>query len=189
MPVHLLAGALMETEWRMLISPTDKPWAYINAATKRIYHRYYQEMDGSEDEQYDPTWSEEIGRGIEPTDDDLALDNILEAFQAAGCTEDEIAFSRATAEGKKLRELPEHLASQTGTLWDERRVEAARGRLRRRKHKLRAVALSRSRWTLPRVNGTVYRQRFPDGAEWQGLWTYAHKYQGEELEVLNDIIR
>lgn len=189
LPVHLLAQALMETGWRLLISPGDKPYAYVNTATRRIYRRYYQETNESESERYDRTRSKKIDQRIEPTGDDLALDDILEAFQVAGCTDDEIAFCQATAEGKTLRELPEHLTRQTDTLWDERRVEAARGRLRRRRHKLRAAALSRSRWTSPRNNGPVYRERVPDGAEWQGLWTYTFTYEGDDLEILNDMIR
>jgi hypothetical protein len=29
----------------------------------------------------------------------------------------------------------------------------------------------------------------PDGAAWQGLWTYTHIYQGEELEIVKDMTR
>ncbi len=91
------------------------------------------------------------------------------------------------AVGKKWDELPEYLTRQSGTLWDVRRVEAARGRLRRRKDKLRAAGVASSKWKPRQTDGNVYRERLPDGALWNGLSTYAHRFQGEELEILNEV--
>jgi hypothetical protein len=44
---------------------------------------------------------------------------------------------------KKWRELPEYVFNKTGSLWNARRVEASRARLRRLEDKLRNVALAR----------------------------------------------
>jgi hypothetical protein len=186
-PEQLLALAVTGSDWHRLISPSDKPWAFINTATQRIYERHYRETDESE-RAYDPTFScEQIDRGSQPTGDEFVIEDILNVLRTAGCTEDLMAIVIAKAKGRKWRELPEYLTGQTGTLWDARRVEAARGRLRRERRRLRAVALESLQWKPRQTDGTVYRQRLPDGALWNGVWTYEHTYKGKELQLLRDI--
>jgi hypothetical protein len=46
-----------------------------------------------------------------------------------------------------------------------------------------------STWKPGLSTSTVYRERMPDGELWQGLWTYAPRYQGEELELLRLVMR
>jgi hypothetical protein len=160
--------------------------------TRRIYERDYQEAEETATDlhEFKPAFHcEQVVGGGQPSSDDLVLNNVLKVYRAAGCPEDSIEVFQATRlQGKKLRELPEYLSSKTGSPWDARRVEAARGRLRRREHKLHAVALASSRWKRPQTRTAVYRERLPDGASWNGLWTYAHSYHGEELELLYEIM-
>ena len=191
LPAHLLARAVTETGWRMCIGPDDCPWAYINTSTQRLYLRDYQETLQSElhDSTNDSRSSQEMDPGTLVTGDELFVPNVLAGLRGAGCTEDEIALLVARAAGKKLRELPAYLTNRTATEWDGRRVEGARGRFKRRKQRVRAVLLANSQWTPGRNNQTVYRERLPDGANWNGLWTYTHAYQGEQLELLNEIAR
>ena len=186
-PEQLLARALTETNWRLLISPTDSPWAYINTATQRIYERQYQTTDTSESggNEYDRKLSYER---VE-TGDELQIEDLPGLWRAAGLTEDLIRVLQARAEGLKWRELPEYLRDRTGAPFDRRRVEAARGKLRRLKSRLRAAGLAASQWKPRSTHATVYRERVPDGVPWGGRWTYAHRYQGEELEVLGDLAR
>jgi hypothetical protein len=186
-PEQLLARALTETNWRLLTSPSDSPWAYINTATQRIYKRHYQATDESESDgnEYDKKLSHER---IE-TGDELQIEDLPGMWRAAGVTEDLIRVLQARAEGVKWRELPEYLTDRTGELFDRRRVEAIRGKLRTLKSRLRAAGLAASQWKPRSTDGTAYRERVPDGVSWRGRWTYAHRYQGEELEVLGDLAR
>jgi hypothetical protein len=186
-PEQLLARALTETNWRLLISPSDSPWAYINTATQRIYERQYQTTDTSESDgnEYDRKLSYER---VE-TGDELQIEDLPGLWRAAGVTEDLIRVLLARAEGVKWRELPEYLTERTGELFDQRRVEAIRGKLRTLKRRLRAAGMAASQWKPRSADGTVYRERVPDGGPWFGRWTYAHKYSGEELEVLGDLAR
>ncbi len=186
-PQQLLARALTETNWRLLLSPSDSPWAYINTATQRMYKRQYQATDESDNDGDEIDQKPSCARIA--TGDELELEDTPALWRAAGLTEDSVRVLRAKVAGKKWNELPEYLTKQTGASFDARRVEAARGELRRRKSKLRAAVLAASRWRPPSTSHTVYRERVPDGARWSGLWTYAHRYHGEELEVLGDLAR
>jgi hypothetical protein len=190
LPAQLLMRAIQETDWRGLIGPCDKPWAYINTATQRIYARHYQETDEADRQEANSTLPQnQIDSGIQATGDDLVVENIRNVFRAAGCTKDMVdVLTAKEAEGKKWYELPEYLTRQTGALWDMRRVEAARGGLRRRKDKLRAAGVASSKWKPRQTDKSVYRERLPDGALWNGLSTYAHRFQGEELEILNEVL-
>ena len=184
-PEQLLARALTETHWRLLISPKDAPWAYINTATQRIYKQHYQATDEPESggNEVDQKLSYE---GI-TTGDELQIEDLPGVWQAAGVTEDLIRVLQARAEGLKWRELPEYLTERTGELFDRKRVEATRGKLRTSKSRLRAAGLAASKWKPRSTDGTVYRERVPDGGPWGGRWTYAHRYGGEELEILADL--
>jgi hypothetical protein len=186
-PSQLLARALVETNWRLLISPSDAPWAYINQATQRVYERQYEETAESENQ------GREVGpqrsNGPCETGDALQLEVTPDLWRAAGITEEVVAVLEARAAGKQWHELPEYLTALTGTSFDSRRIEAARGKLRRRQDKLRIVGLAASHWG-PRPGWeTVYLERLPHGEPWSGHRTYAHKYQGEELEVMGDLMR
>ena len=186
-PEQLLARALTETNWPLLISPSDSPWAYMNRATRRIYGRKYKEISifkhhgNTHDQKLE---YEQIAAG-----DELHIEDFQDVCRAAGLSEDLSAVLLARAQGKKWRELPKYLSNQTGELVDARMVEAGRGKLRRLQHDLRVTAFATSGWKPQSASGTVYRERVPDGAPWGGLWTYAHKYQGEELEILGDLAR
>jgi hypothetical protein len=80
-PAHLLALALGSPEWRRMISPCDKPWAYINRTTQHIYRRSYAEGIGSANPQEVVTEpSHEQSRRVvdsTPAGDELAVENIL----------------------------------------------------------------------------------------------------------------
>lgn len=121
------------------------------------------------------------------TGDELASGDLQSVIRAAS-TPDVIDVLTARAKGKKWSELSPYLTSQTGSSWDGRRVEASRARFRRQKGKLRIQALAGSKWKPRRVNGTVYRQRLPDGSEWRGKWTYCHIYTGDDLEVYREVM-
>lgn len=192
-PEQLLARAVSDTGWRRLISPTDKPWAFINETTQRIFEREYADRNRSTalQQKYASASSQRRNgkqADFQPTGDELVIENILGILTAAACTTDSISVLTGRARGKKWRDLPEYLTGETGTSWDRRRVEAARASFVRRKGELRAAALASSQWK-PRPNGqTVYRERLPDGSSWNGLWTYSHVYQGEEPEVLRNVM-
>jgi len=191
-PAQLLALALAEQGWRRLVSPGDNPWAYLNTATRRIYQRGYLDGNG-------PTHPQKVPAGLSPqpkrsrTDpvpagDELVVENIFDIIQNAGCSPDATTVAMARLEGKTWSELPEHLTTLTGANWDRRRVEAARGSFRRKKGKLRAAALAGSCWKPGPNSGFVHRQRLRDGAAWNGLWTYAHTLQGDDLEIYREVM-
>lgn len=190
LPAHLLAIAILESGWRGLVSPSDNPWAYINQVTQRIYQRGYTEGNGSADplELVTELSQEQNRESVDATiaGDGLAVENIRDILRSV-CSEDAVSVAMARAEGKKWNELPAHLSGLTGTCWDHRRVEAARGSFRRQKGKLRACALKASQWKRPN-GGTVYRERLPDGEAWNGHWTYTHSLQSENLEVHREVI-
>jgi hypothetical protein len=187
LPEQLLARALTETKWRLLLSPSDTPWAYINTATHRLYRRQYQGHYESGNEGSEVYQKRAFVR-IE-TDNELQIENTPGLWKAAGLTKDTIAVLLARAAGIKWREMPAYLTDQTGASVDAQRVEAARGKLRRLKTKLRAAGWVASQWKPRSTSGSVYRERVPDGVPWGGLWTYAHRYQGEELEILGELAR
>ena len=187
LPAQLLARAVMGTNWSLRISPLDSPWAYINRATHRIFNREYPATheSGWNGNDFDQKL---FWKGME-SGDELHLEDTSSVCRAAGLTEDLIAVLRAQAEGLTWRQMPEYLTDQTGILFDRRRVEAVRGNLRRRKNKLRSAGLAASQWKPSSTSGTVFRERLPDGKLWNGRWTFAHRYHGEELEILGDVIR
>jgi hypothetical protein len=186
-PQQLLARALTETNWRLLISPSDSPWAYINTATQRMYERHYEET--VESEKYAKEIDQKLSYKRIASGDELQLEDTPALWRAADLNQDSVQVLRARATGKKWHELPEYLTNQTGASFDGRRVEAARGALRRGNCKLCATAIANTKWKPPSTGGTVYKERLPDGEPWNGLWTYAHRYRGEELEVLGDLAR
>jgi hypothetical protein len=167
-------------------SPSDLPWAYINTATQRIYARQYQEAQESatDGNEYDQKLSyERVASG-----DELHLRDLPGLWRAAGLTGDLIAVLRARAEGRHWRELAEYLTNQSGKSFTRSQVEASRGKLRRLQNKLCATALAASQWRRRSSHATIYRERVPDGGQWKGLWAYAHAYEGEELEILREIV-
>jgi hypothetical protein len=183
-PAQLLAIALFEPGWRKLIGPLDRPWAYINTVTQRLYERHYQE-----DSESCPMRAEASARDSHPIGDELGVENQIEVFRAAGCGDEEMKVLLGRAAGKKWNQLPQYLTLQTGHPWDARRVHAARGKLRRSQGKVRTAGIAGSHWKRATTHTGVYRERLPDGAEWNGLWTWDHTYQGEELETLRDVMR
>ena len=191
-PTLLLAMALSTPGWRGLVCPSDNPWAYINKTTQLIYQRYYATGNGTADPQgvvagtsRDQNLKESDSTTI---GDELVVENIFDIVQNSECSTDATIVEIARAQGKKWNELPEYLIGLTGTCWDRRRVETARGSFRRQKGKLRAAALAGSNWK-PRPNGgSVYRERVPDGAAWNGLWTYSHTLQGDDLEIYREVM-
>jgi len=176
--LQLLMRALTETHWTSLISPSAKPWAYINTATKGIYERHYQTEEdcngGSPaDDQYDATGSS----------DELHIADVPKTLHAAGLTDDVITVLNAKARGR-TSEPRSNLMDCDGKPMSPRQVEALRGKLRRGAKRLRAAAIAASTWKPRSSEAMVYRERVPDGKLWQGLWTFSHRYQGEELELL-----
>jgi|SRR5579871_2572639 len=184
LPAQLLARALMEPGWRKLISPLDKPWAYINTATRRLYERHYQEHSDSRV----PLSFEPNARAPHAMEDQLVVENPIEVFRAAGCTDDEMEVLAARVAGQKWHQLSQYLTTQTGHAWDARRVEAARGKLKRSQGKVRTAAIMHSHWKQATAHNTIYRERLPDGAEWSGSWTWSHTHQGEELEIVRAVM-
>jgi hypothetical protein len=175
---QLLIRAITETHWQSLIGPSDKPWAYINTATRRIYRRHYQTEEDCNggtpaDERYDATDS----------GDELHIADVPKTLRAAGLTNDAITVLNAKAQGRRS-ELRSNLMDCAGKPMSPRQVEALRGKIRRGAKRLRAAAIAASTWRPRLSSAMVYRERVPDGELWQGLWTYSHKYQGEELELL-----
>jgi hypothetical protein len=124
-----------------------------------------------------------------PTGDELHIEDFPGVCRVAGLTDDLVEVLLARAAGKKWSELPESLTNQTGELVDARMVEARRAKLSRWRGRLRAAGFAASRWKPPSASRTVYRERVPDGVPWGGRWTYAHRYQGEELEIVGHLSR
>jgi hypothetical protein len=184
LPAHLLALALSTPNWRRMISPRDKPWAYINRTTQLIYQRSYAEGNGSANPQEDagllPDQIDERVDGATVADE-LVIESIADVVRNSGCSTDVTSVLVAWAGGKKWNELPKHLTGLTGTNWDRRRVEAARATFGRRKNKLRASAWAGSQWKACSNKATCYRERL--GVPWNGLWTYFHSLRGANLEI------
>lgn len=175
---QLLMRAINETHWQLMLSPGDKPWAYINSATRRIYARDYQTEE---------KWNSGEGaveRDSTESGDELRFADLPKLLQASGFRNDAIAVLNAKAEGRKWSEIQAYLTDGVSTPISSRQVNAASRRFRRAAQKLRLAAIALSTWK-PRSSGhSVYRERLPDGALWSGLWTYAHRYQGEHLELM-----
>jgi hypothetical protein len=186
-PQQLLARAVTETHWGLLISPSDKPWAYISTATKQLYERLYPEDDPSED--FDDKVDVRQSLAEIATSDEREVVDFPGLCRAASLPEDSVLVLEGLGAGKTWRELPEYLTKQTGASFGRRRVEAARGNLRRRKSELREIALAASHWKPRWTRGMGYRERVPDGALWGGLSTYAHRYQGKELDIMAEVMR
>ena len=191
-PAPLLALALAEPAWRRLVSPMDNPWAYINTTTRLIYQNKYAEGNAYSSAKevacgLSPQ-QERTGTDAVPAGDELGVENIFDTLRNSGCSTDAVIVEMARSHGRKRNELPAYLTELTGTSWDDRRVEAGRGSFRRKSGKLRASALAGSRW-VPRPNGgSVYRERLPDGAAWNGRWTYSHSLQGKSLETYREVM-
>lgn len=176
---HLFALALTGSGWRRLISPSDKPWAYINQTTRLIYKRSYEEGAESADPLEVAGLSPaQIDKRVQcaTAGDQLVLD-IPDVVRKSGCSADVASVLAARADGKKWKELPECLTDSTGTPWPRRRVEAARKSIGTHKDKLRAAALGRFQWKPGSNQGNIYRERLPDGR-----WTYSHSLKGKDLE-------
>ena len=190
LPTQLLLRALEETNWQKLFGPSDNPWAYINTATQRIYQRHYEDPHDCKGDRKTHKDDRKADRrrsyALVEAGDELAVEDAPGVLRANGFTEDMIAVALARVDGKAWREIGPYLTIQSGTSWPSRRVEAARGALRRAKT-LRNRRLANSVWRPRSTSAMVYRERVPDGRPWRGLWNYAHRYQGEQLEVLQDI--
>jgi hypothetical protein len=193
LPTQLLLRTLVETNWQPLFGPADNPWAYINTVTQRIYQRQYQDpQDGKgarktyKDDQEADRADQRRSYALVEAGHELAVEDVPGVLRANGFTEDMIAVALARFDGRAWREIGPYLTIQSGTLWPSRRVEAARGGLRRAKT-LRNRRLANSVWRPRSTSAMVYRERVPDGRPWGGLWNYAHRYQGGELDVLRDI--
>jgi hypothetical protein len=177
-PGQLLMRAITETHWLRLISPADNPWAYINTATQRIFKRHYQNTErGTRNEPLVERDSSESG-------DELRIADSSELLRAGGFDIDAITVLKAKAQGRTWVDLQSHLTDGAGRPISAEKVRAVSRQFRRLAPTLRPSALTRSTWMPRSSSNSVYKERVPDGELWKGSWTYAHKYQGEELEQL-----
>jgi hypothetical protein len=180
-PLQLLMRAITEAPWQCLISPADKPWAYINTATQRISERHYQT-------------GEKPYRGIDPdkrdateTGDGLHIADTPRMLQDVGVGGDAIAVLKAKAEGRRSLDIQSHLADSAGNSISARKAKARR-ELRTKANTMYAAAMAASTWRPRSSSDPVYRERLPDGKPWGGLWTFAHTLQGEDLELMRQIV-
>ena len=185
---QLLMSALNETRWHRLIRPSAKPWAYINTATKRIYERHYQDKKNRNDCTLTDAGDRERSYDSTDSGDELHIPDIPKTLRAAGFANDAIKVMKAKAEGRRLSGLQSHLTDCAGKPMSAREVEALRGKLRRGAKKMLEVAMGASAWKSRSSSSTVYRERLPDGEFWQGLWTYAHKFQGMDVDILQAVM-
>jgi hypothetical protein len=181
---QLLALALTGSGWRRLISPYDKPWAYINQTTQFIYERNYEEKAA------DST----LVAGLSPKQiyqrsqraragSQLAVESLADVVQNGDCTADVASILAAREAGKKWKELPEYLTELTGTPWERWRVKGARTLFATQKDKLRAAARAGFQWKPGSNQGNIYRQRLRGGG-----WTYSHSLQGKDLEMYREVM-
>jgi hypothetical protein len=161
---HILALALTGSDWRGLISPSDKPWAYINQTSRFIYKRSYEEVAGSVEQ-------------CATAGDQLVVENLADVVGNSGWLADVANILAARLDGKRWKELPAYLTDSTGTPWNRRRVEAARKSIDTHKDELRAAALGRLQWKPRSSQGNIYRERLRGGR-----WTYSHSLQVKDLE-------
>jgi hypothetical protein len=186
---HILAVALTGSDWRGLISPSDKPWAYINQTTRFIYKRSYEE--GAE--QVDDLSQYEIEKRLQSanTRDQVVVENLPDVVRNSGRAADVASILAARSAGKKWKELPECLTDSTGTPWNHRRVEAARKANRTHigthddtnKKRVRAAAVGCFQWKPGSNRGNIYRERLRDGR-----LTYSHSLQGKDLELYRTVM-
>ncbi len=183
---QLFALALTGSDWRGLISPSDKPWAYINQTTRFIYKRSYEEGAGSahplevaglSPAQIDKRVQRTIGR------DHLVVESLADVVQNGDCTADVASILAAREAGKKWKELPEYLTKSTGTPWDRWRVKVARTLFATQKDKLHAAARAGFQWKPGSNQGNIYRQRLRGGG-----WIYSHSRQGQDLEDYREVM-
>jgi hypothetical protein len=130
LPLQLLMRAITETNWRSLISPSDRPWAYINTATKLIYGQHYQ---ANQDPNVDPSVDDgdlERYDDVKDSGDELYVDDIPKALHAAGFSNDTITVLNAKAQGR-LSELQASLTDAVGKPLSALQVEALRRKVRR----------------------------------------------------------
>jgi hypothetical protein len=190
-PEQLFARALSEPGWRGLVSPRDKPWAYINTATRRIYERSYAEETGAGNPLEDAGLSRaEIDKQAPKADagDELFIENLRDVVLNSGCSTDAASVMVAREIGKKWKELPKYLTGTTGTKWDRRRVEAARASIGRHKDALRACAWAASQWKGRSGQAAIYRERLPGGGPWNGSWIYSHSLQGANVDIYGEVM-
>ncbi|MCU1340196.1 MAG: hypothetical protein JWO19_5777 [Bryobacterales bacterium] len=175
---QLLMRAITETHWQHLISPIDKPWAYINTATRRIYERDYQT-----DEKWNGA-NNPIERDSTESGDELYVADFPKMLEVSRFSNNAIAVMNAKAEGRKWSEIQSHLTDGIRKPISASEVNAISRRFRRAAQKLRPAAIADSTWKPRTSSHSVYRERLPNGEPWGGLWTYTHRYQGKELELL-----
>jgi hypothetical protein len=177
---HIFALALTGSGWRRLISPSDKPWAYINQTTRRIYQRSYAEgAESADPQEVADLSSRQIFRRSQRAraGSQLAVESLADVVQNGDCTADVASVLAAREAGKKWKDLPACLTELTGTPWDRQRVKAARTSIATHKDKLRAAARAGFQWKPGSNQGNIYHQRLRDGH-----WTYSHSLQGKDLE-------
>jgi hypothetical protein len=115
--------------------------------------------------------------------DKLIVANIFDIGRKRGCATDVASVEAARKQGKKRDEMPQYLTWLTRTPWDQQRVNAAWGTLRKNNGKLRASVLAGPQSKASSNKGTSYRQRLPDGPNWSGCLTYSHSLHGRILEI------
>lgn len=120
--------------------------------------------------------------------DELLVANVFDIGRNRGCSTDVDFVEAARKQGKKRDELPEYLTWLTRTPWDQQRVKAAWGTLRKNKGKLHASALAGPQSKMRSNKGTSYRQRLPKGPDLSGHRTYAHSLQGQALEIDHEVM-
>jgi hypothetical protein len=184
---QLLMSALNETRWHRLIRPSAKPWAYINTATKRIYERYYKNKNNRNDRTLADDGDLERYDASADNGDELHIPDIPKTLRAAGFPNDAIAVLNAKAQGRRS-DLRLNLTDGAGNSMSARQVEALKRTLRRGKKRMREVAMAASTWKSGSSKAMVYRERVPDGKLWGGSWTYAHKFQGRDVDILQAVM-
>jgi hypothetical protein len=90
--------------------------------------------------------------GLEPENTSLSFDR-NKAFDMAGFDADMIAFVDAKVAGISRAAMPAYLSERTGSPWDSKRVENARGRVRSHARKFLAVVNEIGEFGVPRGTG------------------------------------
>jgi hypothetical protein len=95
--LQLLMRAIAETDWQRLIGPADKPWAYINTSTHRIYERQYETRKKS------ISGKHPLKSNFGESGDILHVADLPKILKASRFRNDAIAVLNAKAEGRKWR--------------------------------------------------------------------------------------
>jgi len=178
-PSQLLMRAITEGCWQGLISPKDNPWAYINTVTQRISARYYetkQELTSV----VDASTCDSAEAGTE-----IIIADLKKPLQSVGISNDAIAVLQAKGQTQRSSQEQAYLADRPAN-WSHARLAKARRELRTRRKDIRSAVMAASRLKPRSSRALVYKERVP---EWGGRWTYAHSFQGEELELMNQIMK